>query len=142
MKQQMNRWIAAGTLGVMGITGMGFTSGTAQAKKSTIYKYGTIAGAAVTGYGLVKGKGRVATVGALATAGSYYMYKHTKRNEEERRQDWYRNRYGSNWRRHYTPRASSKKHYKRNNRNTEQRRKDWYRNRYGNDWERHYRPGR
>jgi len=135
MKRQTNRWIAVGTLGVMSIGGMGFLSGTAQAKKSTLYKYGTIAGAAVTGYGLVKGKGKVATVGALATAGSYYMYKHSKKNEEERRQDWYRNRYGNSWRNHYTPHAK-----KQSKRSAEQRRQDWYRNRYGNDWKRHYNP--
>lgn len=139
MKRNMNRWIAMGTLGAMSIGGMGFTSGTAHAKKSTIYKYGTILGAAVTGYGLVKGKGKVATVGAVATAGSYYMYKHSKKNEEERRKDWYRNRYGSNWRRHYTPHP--KKQAKKRNKRVEERRKDWYKNRYGNDWKRHYRPG-
>jgi hypothetical protein len=115
----------------MSIGGMGFMSGTAQAKKSTLYKYGTIAGAAVTGYGLVKGKGKVATVGALATAGSYYMYKHSKKKEDQRHEDWYRKRYGSNWRHHYTPRHSK---------SAEQRREDWYRKRYGNDWKRHYNP--
>lgn len=135
MKRHTNRLIAVGTLSVMSIGGMGLMSGTAQAKKSTIYKYGTIAGAAVTAYGLVKGKGKVATVGALATAGSYYMYKHSKRNEEERRQDWYRHRYGNDWRRHYTPHAK-----RQSQRSEEQRRQDWYRNRYGNDWKRHYTP--
>jgi uncharacterized membrane protein YebE (DUF533 family) len=131
MKQQTNRWIAVGTLGVMGLTGMGFVSGTAQAKKSTIAKYGAIAGAALAGYGLVKGNGRAATVGAVAAVGSYYAYKHYKK-EEDRRQGWYRNRYGKNWRRHYKPRP--RPHRK----TAEERREDWYRNRYGNDWKRHY----
>ena len=85
MKRHTNRWIAAGTLGVMSIGGMGFMSGTAQAKKSTIYKYGAIAGAGLAGYGLLKGNGRAATVGALAAAGSYYMYKHRK-NKEKRQE--------------------------------------------------------
>jgi len=131
MKQQTNRWIAVGTLGVMGFTGMGFMSGTAQAKKSTIAKYGAIAGAALAGYGLVKGNGRAATVGAVAGVGSYYLYKHYKK-EEDRRQGWYQKRYGKNWRRHYKPRP--KPHRK----SVEERREDWYRKRYGNDWKRHY----
>lgn len=150
MKKNMNRWIAVSTLGVMGIAGMGLTSGTAQAKKSTIWKYATILGAAATGYGLVEGDGTVATVGAAATAGSYYMYKHSKKNEEERRQDWYRNRYGRDWRRHYSPKAKKHQNRSRNrrersnrrDRREEQRRQEWYRNRYGNNWRSHYRPGR
>jgi len=103
MKRNINRWIAIGTLSIMSAGGMGLMTGTAHAKKSTIWKYGTIAGAAATAYGLVKGKGKVATVGAVATAGSYYMYKHSKKKEEQRRQDWYRRRYGRNWHHHYRP---------------------------------------
>ena len=133
MKTRTNSWIAVGTLGVMGFTGMGAMSGTAHAKKSTIAKYGAIAGAALAGYGLVKGNGRAATVGAVAGVGSYYLYKHYKK-EEDRRQQWYKNRYGNNWRRHYKPRP--KPHQK----TAEERREDWYRKRYGNDWRRHYNP--
>jgi hypothetical protein len=110
---------------------MGSLSGIAQAKKSTIAKYGAIAGAALAGYGLVKGNGRAATVGAVAGVGSYYLYRHYKK-EEDRRQQWYKRRYGSDWRRHYKPRP--KPHQK----SAEERREDWYRRRYGNDWKRHY----
>jgi uncharacterized membrane protein YebE (DUF533 family) len=133
MKQRMNRWITVGALGVMSVGSMGIMEGTAQAKKSTIAKYGAIAGAALAGYGLVKGNGRAATVGAVAGVGSYYLYRHYKK-EEDRRQQWYKRQYGSDWRRHYKPRP--KPHQK----SAEERREDWYRNRYGNDWKRHYNP--
>lgn len=95
-----NRWIAMGTLGVMGLTGVAVTSTPAEAAGSSTWKKAAIAGAAVTGYGLVKGKGRVATVGAAATAGSYYMYRKNKK-KEAKRQAWYKQRYGANWRAHY-----------------------------------------
>jgi uncharacterized membrane protein YebE (DUF533 family) len=133
MKQHMNRWITVGALGIMSVGSMGVTGGTAHAKKSTIAKYGAIAGAALAGYGLVKGNGRAATVGAVAGVGSYYLYKHYKK-EEDRRQNWYKKRYGKDWRRHYKPRP--RPHQK----SVEERREDWYRRRYGNDWRRHYNP--
>ncbi len=99
------QWIAVGTLGAMSFGGMVATSTPASAGSST-WKKAAIAGAAVTGYGLVKGKGRVATVGGVATAGSYYMYKKSKKKEnskEAKRQAWYKQRYGKNWRNHYRP---------------------------------------
>jgi hypothetical protein len=101
-----NRWIATGALGVLTLSGLMLTSTPAQAKSSN-WKKAAIAGAAVTGYGLVKGKGRVATVGGAATAGSYYMYRKSKKkeNNEAKRRAWYQKRYGRNWRNHYKPGA-------------------------------------
>lgn len=97
-----NRWIATGTLGVMTLGSIALTGAPAEAKSST-WKKAAIAGAVVTGYGLVKGKGKVTTVGAAATAGSYYMYRKSKKkeNEEAKRRSWYQKRYGRNWRNHY-----------------------------------------
>lgn len=122
MKQQMNRWVAVGTLGVMGFTGMGLMSKTAHAKKSTIAKYGAIAGAGLAGYGLVKGNGRAATVGAVAGVGSYYLYKHYK-NEEDSRKNWYKKRYGKNWKRHYKPRPKPKQNRQNAQRNRDRNRR-------------------
>lgn len=99
-----NRLVAVGTMGALSVGSMLMTSTPAQADSST-WKKAAIAGAAVTGYGLVKGKGRVSTVGGAATAGSYYMYKRSKKKEQEeaRRRAWYQQRYGRNWRNHYRP---------------------------------------
>ena len=133
MKQQMNRWIAVGTLSVMSFTGMGLVSGTAQAKKSTAWKYGAIAGAGLAGYGLLKHNGRAATVGGLVAAGSYYEYRHNKKKEDKKKAEQYRRR--SRQRSRHHRKAGSKKHH---NKTAEQRREDWYRQRYGNDWKSHY----
>jgi hypothetical protein len=79
-------------------------AGTAPAQaKSKTWKKIAIGAGAVTGYGLLKGKGKVATIGGLATAGSYVMYKKSKKKEEAKRQAWYKQRYGKNWRNHYKP---------------------------------------
>jgi hypothetical protein len=107
MLKQSNRMIALGTLGVMSLTTLGGTvalTSSAQADSKT-WKKATIGAAAVAGYGLLRGKGRVATVGGAATAGSYYMYRKSKNKEEARRQAWYRQRYGRNWRNYYKPGA-------------------------------------
>ena len=94
-----NRWIAAGTLSAMTIGSFAAIT-PAEAVSSKTWKKAAIVGAVVGGYGLVKGKGRVATVGGAAAAGSYYMYR--KQNKKEaKRQEWYKKRYGSNWRRYY-----------------------------------------
>ena len=98
--KNVNRWIAAGTLGAMSLGSMSLMSTPVEAADSSTWKKAAIAGAAVTGYGLVKGKGKVATVGAVATGGSYYMYRKQKK-KEARRQAWYKQRYGSNWRQYY-----------------------------------------
>jgi hypothetical protein len=78
----------------------------AEAKKSSTWKTGAIVGAAATGYGLLKHKTGVTVLGALGTAYSYSQYKKYKKrenNEEARRQAWYQQRYGRNWRNHYVP---------------------------------------
>lgn len=96
--------IATGTLGVMALGGTAMLAQPAHAGSDT-WKKVAIGAAAVTGYGLLKGKGKVATIGALATAGSYYMYKKNKKKDdksEARRQAWYQQRYGRNWRSHYS----------------------------------------
>lgn len=100
------QWIAVGTLGAMSFGGLVATSTPAAAAKSSTWKKAAIAAGAVTGYGLIKGKGKVATIGGVATAGSYYMYKKSKKKDnksEARRQNWYKQRYGKNWRNHYRP---------------------------------------
>jgi hypothetical protein len=88
-KVQGKKLVAAGTLGVMMLGGTALLSTPAHAGSST-WKKVAIGAAAITGYGLLKGKGKVATIGAAATAGSYYMYKKDKK-EEDQRNDW-------NWR--------------------------------------------
>jgi hypothetical protein len=100
LKMSTGRWIAMGTLGVVTLgSTVGMTT-PAEAKSKT-WKKVAIGAGAVTGYGLLKGKGKVATIGGVATAGSYYMYKKGKKKEESQRQAWYKQRYGRNWRNHY-----------------------------------------
>lgn len=103
IKKKMHRWMIIGTLGVMGFGSMGLVGGTAHARKSTVSKYGAIAGAAAAGYGLVEKKNNVAIAGAAVAAGSYYMNKKAKKDEakKQREEAWYRRRYGRNWQRHY-----------------------------------------
>lgn len=74
-----SRWIAVGTLGVMTLGSTVAMSTPAHAISSKTWKKIAIAGAVATGYGLIKKKGKVTTVGAVATAGSYYMYKRAKK---------------------------------------------------------------
>lgn len=52
----------------------------AQAASST-WKKIAIGGAAVGGYGLLKGNKKLALIGGLVTAGSYYKYKKDKKKE-------------------------------------------------------------
>ena len=75
------RTLALGTLGVMAATMLGgATTLPAQAKSST-WKKVAIGSGVVTGYGLLKGNKKVAIIGGLATAGSYYKYKKDKKKE-------------------------------------------------------------
>ena len=85
LKENSMHWIAAGTLGVMTLSSIATLSTPAQAAGSKTWKKVTIGAAAVTSYGLLKRKGKVATVGAVATAGSNYMYKKKKKQERRRR---------------------------------------------------------
>src|SRR4028119_645280 len=90
MLKHSNRAIALGTLGVMSLTTLGGTlavTSPAQADSKT-WKKAAIGAAAVTGYGLLKGKGKVATIGGAATAGSYYMYCRQQRDGGRRRRGW------------------------------------------------------
>jgi hypothetical protein len=106
MKITKQRTIAIGTLSVLGATMLGGAMvAPAQASSST-WKKVAIGGAAATGYGLLKHKGRVATIGGLVTAGSYLKYRSDKKKEDReelRRTQYYRQRYGRNWRAHYKP---------------------------------------
>ena len=102
MKTNTSRLVAVGTLSVMTLAGTATLTTPAHAGSDT-WKKVAIGAGVVTGYGLIKGKGRVSTVGGVATAGSYYMYKKSKKKEEARRQAWYQQRYGRNWRNYYTP---------------------------------------
>jgi len=98
-KLNANRWIALGTLSAMTLGAAPMLTTPAQAGPSG-WKKATIGAGAVTAYGLIKGKGKVATVGGVATAGSYLMYRKSKKKEAQR-QAWYQRRYGRNWRSHY-----------------------------------------
>ncbi|PQV63366.1 hypothetical protein B1R32_11221 [Abditibacterium utsteinense] len=104
MKITKQRTIALGTLGALSATLLGGAMvAPAQASSST-WKKVAIGGAAATGYGLLKHKGKIATIGGLVTAGSYLKYRSDKKKEskiEARRAQYYRQRYGSNWRAHY-----------------------------------------
>ena len=98
--QNANRWIAAGTLSAMAVGTVAVMSTPAEAVSSKTWKKAAIVGAAATGYGLIKGKGKVATIGGVAPVGSYYMYR--KQNKKEaKRIAWYKSRYGNDWRAHY-----------------------------------------
>ena len=65
----------------------------------------TIALGAVTAYGLLKKNKKVAIAGGVGTAIAYNRYAKKKswekRTAEQRRQAWYQQRYGRNWRAHY-----------------------------------------
>ncbi len=80
MVKQANRWVALGMLGVMGA---GLFSGPmmleAQAKDKK-WRNLAIAGAAVTGYGLLKHKKGLAIVGGLGTAYAYSRYRKGKKS--------------------------------------------------------------
>lgn len=95
------RKIALGTLGVFSATIVGgaFTAAPAQADAKT-WKNIAIGAGAVTAYGLLKGNDKVATIGGIAAVGSYLKYNSDKK-KENKNQNWYKQRYGSNWKRHY-----------------------------------------
>lgn len=84
LKFNSTRTVALGTLGVMALGSTLLISAPAQAASSKTWKKAAIVGGAVTGYGLLKHNGRATTLGAVATAGSYYMYKKKKKQESRR----------------------------------------------------------
>ncbi len=98
------RLIALGTLGVMSvgtIGGMGITAAEAGSKGR---RNTTIGLGAVTAYGLLKKKKTVAIAGGIGTAIAYSRYRKSKKADSRRNarsQQWYKNRYGRNWRSHY-----------------------------------------
>jgi hypothetical protein len=71
--------IAVGTLGVMTMGSLTALSTPAHAISSKTWKKIAIVGAVATGYGLLKHKGKITTIGAATTVGSYYMYKRAKK---------------------------------------------------------------
>jgi hypothetical protein len=90
------RIVALGTLTVLSATMLGGTLATPAQAKSKTWKKVAIGAGVVTGYGLLKGNKKVAIIGGLATAGSYYKYKKDKKKEDRNR---YYNRRSSRYRR-------------------------------------------
>ncbi|RYG75031.1 hypothetical protein EON80_01965 [bacterium] len=106
MKTNHKKIVALSTLSVLGATTLGGAFITPAHAGSDTWKKVAIGAGAVTSYGLIKGKGKVATIGGLATVGSYLKYRSDKKKEdkeEAKRVQYYKNRYGSNWRNHYKP---------------------------------------
>jgi hypothetical protein len=102
MKITKQRSIALATLGVMTASTLG-TVGVANAG-STGRRNTTIGLGAVTAYGLLKKNKTVAIAGGLGTAYAYTKYRKARKvekNREARRIEWYKSRYGRNWRNFY-----------------------------------------
>ena len=100
MMKNTNKTVALGTLGVFALTAFGGAMQPAEAaakgKRNLAIGLG-----AVTAYGLVKKNKTVAIVGGVGTALAYRSYKKSAKKEEQRRIQWYKQRYGSNWRARY-----------------------------------------
>ncbi|HEX8463704.1 MAG TPA: hypothetical protein VF627_03715 [Abditibacterium sp.] len=79
------RTVALGTLAVLSASLLGGAAIAPAQADSKTWKKVAIGAGAVTAYGLVKGKGKVATIGGLATAGSYLKYRSDKKKEDARR---------------------------------------------------------
>ena len=77
-----------GTLSAMTLGSTVAMTTPAQADSDT-WKKVAIGAGVVTGYGLLKGKDKVAIIGGVATAGSYYMYRRAKKKEDRQ---WWRRR--------------------------------------------------
>jgi uncharacterized membrane protein YebE (DUF533 family) len=103
MTKMNNRWIALGVAGAIGATPLFGLAPHAQANSKT-KKYLMYGAAAATGYGLLTHRRTLAVAGAAGTYLAYRSYRKDKK-KEARRQAWYRQRYGSNWRLHYHPGA-------------------------------------
>lgn len=101
MVKNTNKVVAWTTLGVLSVTSLGFFGAPAQA--STKGRRNTTIGlGAVTAYGLIKRNKTVAIAGGIGTAIAYSRYNKSKKRDKQRRQAWYKQRYGRNWRSHYT----------------------------------------
>lgn len=101
MTQNKKRIVALSTLAAMTLTTFGAALTPAQAISTSAKKKIAIGGAAVGAYGLLKGRKKTAIIGGAVAAGSYLWYRKSKKREEARRQAYYRQRYGRNWRNHY-----------------------------------------
>ena len=102
LKMKGNRVVAFGTLGALTLsTALGTVTTTPARADADTWKKIAIGAGVVTGYGLLKHKGKVATIGGIATAGSYIMYRNKKKKEEQQRRAWYKQRYGRKWSSHY-----------------------------------------
>ncbi len=102
-----NRWIGLSVVTAMTATTFGLGA-IAPAEASTKGRRNTAIGlGAVTAYGLLKKNKKVAIIGGVGTAVAYNRYskkkKWQKRTTEARRQAWYQQRYGRNWRAYYRP---------------------------------------
>jgi hypothetical protein len=84
------RTVAVGTLAVLSATILGGAMATPAQAKSKTWKKVAIGAGAVTAYGLLKGNKKVAIIGGLATAGSYYKYKKDKKKEQRSNRRYYR----------------------------------------------------
>lgn len=108
MKTKTNKLIALGTAGVLSAGALG-ALGTPAAQAGAKGRRNTAIGlGAVTAYGLLKHNKTVAIAGGIGTALAYSKYKKAKKQEDRenaRRVQWYKNRYGRNWRNHYKPGA-------------------------------------
>jgi hypothetical protein len=78
------RKVAFGLLAVLGTAGLTGLSAQPASANSKTWKKVAIGAGAVTAYGLITGKGKVATIGGLVTAGSYLKYRHDKKKERQR----------------------------------------------------------
>jgi hypothetical protein len=103
MTQNKNRIVALSTIAAMTLTTFGAALTPAEAISTSAKKKIAIGGAAVGAYGLLTGKKKTAIIGGAVGAGSYLWYRQSKKKEELRRQAYYRQRYGRNWRNHYKP---------------------------------------
>ncbi len=101
MLKNTNRAVAFVTLGVFSATSLGVLSLPADA--STKGRRNTTIGlGAVTAYGLIKRNKTVAIAGGIGTAIAYSRYNKSKKRDRNRRQSWYKRRYGRSWRNHFT----------------------------------------
>lgn len=101
MLKNANKTVALTMLGVLSVSSLGLLSTPAQA--STKGKRNTAIGlGAVTAYGLIKHNKTATVIGGVGTVIAYSQYAKSKKRDKQRRQAWFKRRYGRNWRNHYT----------------------------------------
>ncbi len=85
MKQRVNTSVSLALAGVLMVSSIGGALvPAAQAKGSTTWRNGAIAGGAIAGYGLLK-HNKTATIAGLGVGG-YSLYRRNKAKKNERRQ--------------------------------------------------------